>query len=505
MAAAAPIGSVSVGQYQLQVGGAGGTLVVPLRGRAEGDPAELASALGDEPRTSGESAEDIVDGAAEVTTRIEQAVALLKDLAAGGPVAADVPKRVDLLLETLERLDKENRWEEARRLARALNGVLALLFRWGDLVRSLKLIHEAAERVKDMGTLAWSEHELGTLHLVAGDRAGANRRLEEAHRIRREIRDEVGLAATEHNLHVLCQELRAELPDEDGQRSRARRLVLPVAVAILLLAIGGVAGAALDPEPDPDEGGDGDPVARDGEDAQLAVRTEGAGSVTSTPAGIQCPGRCERRFARGTGIVLAAQPSGDATFAGWSGGGCRGTVRCELRLGRDTTVTASFKGTEPSTAILRIRPPSDGAVTSEPRGIVCPQTCERAFRSGEEVALIATAAEGFVFGRWGGDCTGTEGCSVTMTADRTVSASFVPAPSADVTVTVTGDGTVTSDVGGINCGGACTASVEPGEQILLTATAGLLEWGGACSGTGATCTLTPEADTAVTAAFSDVD
>jgi hypothetical protein len=90
-----------------------------------------------------------------------------------------------------------------------------------------------------------------------------------------------------------------------------------------------------------------------------------------------------------------------------------------------------------------------------------------------------------------------------MTADRTVAASFVPVPT--VTVTVTGDGAVTSDVGGINCGGACTASVKPGEQIVLTATAGLLEWGGACSGSEAACTLTPEADTTVTAEFSDVD
>src|SRR5215207_3705845 len=207
MAAAAPIGSVSVGQYQLEVGGAGGTLVVPVRDPPEGHPAELASALGEEPRTSGEAVEEIVDGAAEVTTRVEQAIALLRDLAAGGPVAGDVPKRVDLMLETLERLDKENRWEEARRLVRALNGVLALLFRWRDLIRSLKLIRAAAARVDDMGTLAWTEHELGTLHLAAGDRAGANRRLEEAHRIRRQIRDEVGLAATEHNLAVLCQQL----------------------------------------------------------------------------------------------------------------------------------------------------------------------------------------------------------------------------------------------------------------------------------------------------------
>jgi hypothetical protein len=503
MAAAGPIGSVSLGRYQLEVGGAGGTLIVPLRGPPEGDPATLASSLGQEPRTLGEAAEELVDSAAEVMTRVEQAVALLKDLAAGGPVARDVPKRVDLMLETLERLDKKKRWEEARRLARALNGVLALLFRWGDLIRSLKLIRAAAERVKDLNTLAWSEHELGTLHLAAGDPAGANRRLDEAHRIRREIGDKAGLAATEHNLQVLCQQLRAELPDDAGQQGRARRLLLAAAIAILLLAIGGVAGAALDP--DPDDGGGGGAVVLDEEEAQLAVRTEGAGSVTSTPAGIRCPGRCEGPFPRGTGIVLAAQPAGDATFAGWSGGGCKGTVRCELRLGSDTTVTASFKEAEPSTAILRIRPPSDGAVTSDPPGIACPQTCERVFRNGEHVALIATAAEGFVFGRWAGACTGTGGCSVTMTADRTVAASFVPAPTVDVTVTVTGDGTVTSDVGGINCGGACTASVNPGEQIVLTATAGLLAWGGACAGAGATCTLTPEADTPVTADFSDVD
>jgi hypothetical protein len=502
MAAAAPIGSVSVGRYQLELGGAGGTLVAPVRGPPQGDPAELARALRQEPRTPGEAAEEIIDDAAEAMTWVEQAVALLGDLAAGGPGAGDVPKRVDLMLETLERLDKKKRWEETRRFARALNGILALLFRWGDLVRSLKLIRAAAEQAKDLNTLAWSEHELGTLHLAAGNRAGANRCLEEAHRIRRDIRDEAGLAATEHNLQVLCQQLRAELPDDAGAQSLARRLLPFVAAAVLLLAIGGVAGAALDPDPD-DDGGDSSVLDED--DARLAVRTEGAGSVTSTPAGIRCPDRCEGAFRRGTGIVLAAQAADDATFAGWSGGGCKGTVRCELRLAGDTTVTASFKQAEPATAILRVRAPSNGAITSDPPGIACPQTCERAFRSGDQVALIATAAEGFAFGRWAGDCTGTAGCSVTMTADRTVAASFVPAPTVDVTVTVTGDGSVTSDVGGINCGDACTASVNPGDQIVLTATTGLLAWGGECSGAGATCTLTPEADTIVTADFSDVD
>jgi Divergent InlB B-repeat domain len=501
MAAAAPIGGVSVGRYRLEVGGPGGTLIVPSPAPSVGDAAPLARALEHESRTPGEAAEEIVDSASDVTTRAEQAVSLLKELAAGAIEPRNVSGRVDLMLEMLERLDRQGRWEEARRLARALNGVLALMLRWGDLVRSLNMLRGAAERVGDLSAVGWSQHELGALHLAAGDPAGANRRLEEAHRIRRELRDESGVAATQHNLEVLCQQLRDELPDDRGGPGRLRRLLLLVAVAILLLLIGGVAGAALDRDDPPED----DQLALGGEEAQLAVRTEGAGSVTSVPAGIRCPDRCEGQFPRGAGVVLTARPTGDATFAGWSGGGCKGTVRCELRLGRDATVTASFMAAAPNAAILRIEPPSNGAVTSDPAGIACPQTCERAFPGGTQIALTAAAAEGFVFREWTGACKESGECRLTMTADRTVAASFAPRPTLDVRVTVTGDGTVTSEPGGIDCGEICSTSVEAGDQIVLTATGALREWGGACAGAGASCTLTPQADTSVTAAFSDVD
>jgi mono/diheme cytochrome c family protein len=196
MASAAAIGSVGVGRYRLDVGGAAGTLIAPSPTPPEGDDPSLARALKQEPRTAGEPTDAMVDSAPEVTTRAEQAVALAKGLAAGRIDPRNVSGHVDLMLEMLERPDGQGRWEE-RRLARELNSLLALLFRWVDLVRSLKVLRAGAERFGDRSTVAWSEHDLGTLHLAAGDLGGANRRLEEAERIRREIRDRAGLAATQ--------------------------------------------------------------------------------------------------------------------------------------------------------------------------------------------------------------------------------------------------------------------------------------------------------------------
>lgn len=85
-----------------------------------------------------------------------------------------------------------------------------------------------------------------------------------------------------------------------------------------------------------------------------------------------------------------------------------------------------------------------------------------------------------------------------------------PGGTSTLSVTVNGNGTVTGDVGGIDCttagGDTCTASVDDGTTVTLTATPDVDEtfvgWGGACSGSDATCTVTVDADTSVTANFS---
>lgn len=58
-------------------------------------------------------------------------------------------------------------------------------------------------------------------------------------------------------------------------------------------------------------------------------------------------------------------------------------------------------------------------------GISCPTDCTQNYVGGQGVILKATPASGWTFDHWAGDCSGTGDCSVTMTADHSVSAVFV--------------------------------------------------------------------------------
>jgi hypothetical protein len=68
----------------------------------------------------------------------------------------------------------------------------------------------------------------------------------------------------------------------------------------------------------------------------------GSGTVTSSPAGIDCGSTCSHAFAYGSSVSLSASPQAGSTFAGWSGGSCSGTGSCLLTVNADTTFTAVF-------------------------------------------------------------------------------------------------------------------------------------------------------------------
>jgi hypothetical protein len=67
----------------------------------------------------------------------------------------------------------------------------------------------------------------------------------------------------------------------------------------------------------------------------------GTGSVTSSPAGITCPGDCSQAYATGTMVTLTAAPGASSTFAGWSGA-CVGTGTCQVTMNAAASVTATF-------------------------------------------------------------------------------------------------------------------------------------------------------------------
>jgi Tol biopolymer transport system component len=83
----------------------------------------------------------------------------------------------------------------------------------------------------------------------------------------------------------------------------------------------------------------------------VSIAGTGSGTVTSSPAGIACPGTtCSAQFADGTSVTLTATPGAGSEFVGWSGGGCSSTGTCQLTLSADTSVTAQFAHQPPPVA-----------------------------------------------------------------------------------------------------------------------------------------------------------
>ncbi len=77
--------------------------------------------------------------------------------------------------------------------------------------------------------------------------------------------------------------------------------------------------------------------------ANLAVTIAGSGTVTSSPAGINCPGTCTATFPLGTAVTLTPKAATGSNFTGWSGGGCSGTSTCSITMNSDQAVTATFQ------------------------------------------------------------------------------------------------------------------------------------------------------------------
>jgi len=85
-------------------------------------------------------------------------------------------------------------------------------------------------------------------------------------------------------------------------------------------------------------------------DATLTVNRVGNGTVSSSPAGINCPSDCSEAYAIGTIVTLSAIPSSGSIFLGWSGGGCNGAGTCIFNINTATTVTALFSSTSTCSA-----------------------------------------------------------------------------------------------------------------------------------------------------------
>jgi sugar lactone lactonase YvrE len=197
----------------------------------------------------------------------------------------------------------------------------------------------------------------------------------------------------------------------------------------------------------------------------LTVTVSGSGgTVTSSPAGIACPGTCSAVFALGTKVTLSASAALGFKFMGWSGA-CSGTGSCVVTMSSAQSVTATFIA-EPAQT-LTLTTSGSGSVTSMPAGISCPGTCSASFAYGTTVTLTASPAGGYTFAGWGGACSGTGACAVTMISAAGVSAGFEqPAPG--IINTTAGNGTA----GFSGDGGAAISAELHGDNAVAVDGAG---------------------------------
>ena len=208
---------------------------------------------------------------------------------------------------------------------------------------------------------------------------------------------------------------------------------------------------------------------------EIELQGAGAGVVTSDVGGIDCPVECAGTFGRGRTVTLTADPSEGSRFEGWAGETCSGTGPCQVTMTQDFAVKAFFA---PETALLSVSKQGAGAgvIVTDPAGIDCGGVCSAEFNLGSSVALEVIPAPGSVFVEWQGDSDCADGV-VTLTDDVECVA-ICNLTQEPLTITKVGDGQgdVTSDPAGIDCGADCTASFDYGTAVQLQASGDFFRW-----------------------------
>jgi len=165
------------------------------------------------------------------------------------------------------------------------------------------------------------------------------------------------------------------------------------------------------------------------------------GRVTSSPAGIDCPGACAASFPIGSVVVLRAQPKQDHTFQAWTvvgpGESCNmWAPACSLTITGDVLANAVMQETGVLETVIGAGKVVVAPVVAGRRARSCaggfdgPHDCRQTYKDGTRVtfrAVADAAVPGARFVGWSDyRCDGRLSCTLPMRGEHQLTATFEP-------------------------------------------------------------------------------
>lgn len=241
-------------------------------------------------------------------------------------------------------------------------------------------------------------------------------------------------------------------------------------------------------------------VAKFNKTTTLKIVKEGRGEVGDASIPVACNANCgtiEYPLPSGTAITLKFKALDANVFEGWSvtGNGpssCADKTKdCQVTMSESRTVTAIFKKQYKLTVTKSGL--GTGKVTSLLPGIDCGATCVKDYPSQSTVILNADPSSEPSFGGWQGACSGKGPCSVNLSQDQAVTATFNKSATIAVKTAGNGFGSVTFEPSGTACTvpgtAVCNSYLSGGlVKLIPVASPGSVfsgwETQGGCSGKG---------------------
>ncbi len=239
----------------------------------------------------------------------------------------------------------------------------------------------------------------------------------------------------------------------------------------------------------------GDPVSATTQNAPVNILQQRTLTMAVDGQGSTSPSVGSHSYNEGENVSISASPAVGWAFSNWVGDvSSASSPNTTVTMNADKTVTAVFTALDTYTLNMDV----------SGQGTVSPATGSYSYYEGEVVSISANPANGWRFEYWQGDVANSNSLNttVTMNANKTVTAVFSEIPTYTLQLSINGQGTITPSPG--------SYIHEPGDLVAISATPAegwrFVNWtGGVADPNSPSTTVTLDANKNITANFAPRD